>query len=41
MVEYFDKYSSTSYITRALTFASRHPGLQIKILYDSSLYSSK
>ena len=32
--------SSTSYITAALTLASRHPGLEIKILYYYTLYST-
>ena len=28
--KYFEKYSSTGYITAAFMFASRHPGLEIK-----------
>ena len=32
-VQYLEKSSSTSYITAALTLASGHPGLEIKILY--------
>ena len=32
--------SSTSYITAAFTLASRYPGLEIKILYYYTLYST-
>ena len=30
---------STCYITAAFTFASEYPGLEIKVLYYSTLYS--
>ena len=32
--------SSTSYITATFTLASRHPGLEIKILYYCTSYST-
>ena len=50
IVQYLEKYSSavqqlallssTSYITAAFTLASGHPGLEIKILYYCTLYST-
>ena len=39
-VQYLEKYSSTSYITASFTLASGHPGLEIKILYYCTLYST-
>ena len=38
-IQYFEKYSSTSYLTAAFTFASGHDGLEIKLLYYCILYS--
>ena len=38
-VQYFEKYSSTSYIAAAFMLASRHTGLELKILYYCVLYS--
>ena len=42
MVQYLEKYSSTSYqyITTGYLLASVHPGLEIKILYYHTLYST-
>ena len=39
-VQYLENYSSTSYITAAFMLASGHPGLEIKILYYCTLYST-
>ena len=37
IVQYLEKYSSTSYIIAAFMLASRHLGLEIKILYYCTL----
>ena len=40
ILQYFEKYSSTSYITTVFKLASRHTGLEIKLLYYCALYSA-
>ena len=40
IIQYLEKYSSTSYITAAFMLASRHPGLEIKTLDYGTLYSN-
>ena len=40
IVQYLEKYSSSNYITAAFTLASRHPGLEIRILYYCTLHST-
>ena len=39
-VQQMELLSSTIYITTTFTLASRHPGLEIKILYYCILYST-
>ena len=38
--QYPEKYSRTNYITAAFMLISRHPGLEIKILYYCLLYNT-
>ena len=40
MIQYLEKYNRTRYITPAFMLASRHPGLEIMILYYCTLYST-
>ena len=40
IIQYLEKYSSTSYTTAAFVLASRHPGLEIKTMYYRTLYST-